>query len=96
LAALFESGAIVDAILLLMILQGLGLKILHQYGWRIMSPVDYLFTALPGAFLLLALRAALVNAEWFYIAASLLAAFCLHWSDLVRRSASSSKHTPTG
>ncbi|MGM0633397.1 MAG: hypothetical protein ACQETO_09520 [Pseudomonadota bacterium] len=47
---------------------------------------DYLFLALPGACLMLAVRSALTDANWSHVAAWLLAALVTHWLELWHRS----------
>lgn len=82
---LFASGRIVDAILVLMLAEYLGLRwYLARRGRRGTLPglEGYL---LSGAFLLIALRVALTGGEWLWIAAFLLAAFVVHLIDLRRR-----------
>lgn len=82
---LVESGRVVDAILVLILVQIAGLAWLrHRY--RIgPSPRDLWPTLAAGAALLLALRAALVGAHWTVVAAWLALAFVAHLADLHRR-----------
>jgi hypothetical protein len=79
---LIGSGRIVDIILVVMLAE-MGVLL----AMRRMGLVDLVVMMLPGACLLLALRAALVGAPWSYIAASLAASFVAHMIDVVRRSA---------
>ena len=81
----FADGRAVDLILVLMVLEGI---LLAAYRWRTgrgIAVVDLLGMLLAGAFLLLALRAALTGASWSRIAVWLLAALAAHLVDLVRR-----------
>lgn len=88
MAEWFASGLVVDVILALMVLQGLALHMLAKMGRQVLPLRDYLFNALPGAGLLLALRSALVDAHWQVIAACLLAALVCHWLELWHRTRS--------
>ena len=85
MSELFSSGHAVDIILVLVLLQGLLIKGAASRfpGLRL---ADYCLAVLPGICLLLALRAALVQAQWNWIAACLLAALLAHWLELWRRS----------
>ena len=81
----FADGSAVDLILVLMLLEG---AILAAYHWRTGRGIaigDLVGMLLAGAFLLLALRAALTGAPWARIAIWLLAALVAHLVDLVRR-----------
>ena len=81
--SLFDSGRIVDFILLVMLVEMAVLT-----ATRRMRLPDVVFLMLPGACLLLALRGALVGAPWPMIAMALAASFVAHIVDVVRRSAS--------
>lgn len=85
-AELFASGHMVDIILALMVVQGIAIIGLRKLGWAFITPRDYLFTALPGACLLLALRSALVDAHWTLTAGWLLAGLVTHLLELWQRS----------
>jgi hypothetical protein len=82
---LVASGRIVDLILGFMLLEGLALALWHRRTGRGLAPLDVLANVLAGACLLLALRAALVGAAWFWIAFALSAALFAHLLDLARR-----------
>lgn len=85
MAALFASGRIVDAILLLMLLEFLALLLWRAAGRVGPHPLDVLPYLLSGAALMVALRMALTGAGWQSIATCLLAAFAAHLLDLYRR-----------
>jgi hypothetical protein len=85
MAGMFASGRIVDAVLALMLVEGILLAWLHLRRGRGPAPADVLANLAAGLFLLLALRAALAGASWPWIAASLGAALVAHLSDLARR-----------
>jgi hypothetical protein len=81
----FDSGRIVDAIVLVMILEAIVLLAYRRATGRGLGFVDILSVLLPGACLLLALRAALRGEDWSAIALWLIAAFLLHLADIWRR-----------
>jgi hypothetical protein len=85
MAALFANGHAVDLILLVVAVEAAGAVTWHRYTGRGLSPAAVFSLLLPGVFLLLALRGALVGAGWGWIAACLLAAFAAHLEDLARR-----------
>jgi len=85
LSELFSSGRIIDVILVLMAIQATVLLAVHRRTGTGMAPADYFINLLPGACLMLALRAALVNAHWTWVALCLVAALLAHWLELWRR-----------
>lgn len=85
MSALFADGRAVDLILLLMLIEG---AVLAAYRWRTgrgLAIASLAAMLLAGAFLLLALRAALTGAPWTDIALWLMAALAAHLFDLGRR-----------
>lgn len=85
MSGFFADGSVVDLILVLMLLEGAALV---AYRWRTgrgLAIASVLAMLLAGAFLLLALRAALTGAAWNEIAICLLAALAAHLFDLGRR-----------
>jgi hypothetical protein len=79
-APLFESGRIIDVILLLVAGEALCLAWLRRRDGP--SRTALLATLASGAALMLALRAALVGAGWVAIAGWLLAGLLAHGADL--------------
>ncbi len=77
------SGRVVDLILGFMLLEWVVFAVLRRGGAR--AATDFLLALLPGACLLLALRAALERLDWTWVAAFLLAALLAHLTDLWRR-----------
>lgn len=82
---LFASGRLIDAILLLVLLEVIGLAVY----WRVTKSGVSLKALLPnllaGGFLLLALRLSLAEAGWMPCCASLAAAGMAHLFDLAGR-----------
>lgn len=76
---LFASGHAVDIVLGVMMIEAIWLL------RRRLPLLDMLAMMLPGALILLALRAALTGAPWPWIAAPLLASFPIHLADVARR-----------
>jgi len=86
LAALFESGRIIDLILALVAIEGAALILLRRRDPRRGLTAGAALSLLaPGAALMLAVRLALTDAHWRWIALALLAALIAHLADLVRR-----------
>ena len=82
---LFTTGRIVDLIVALTVVEWLALAAYHRSTGRGIAPLDLLGNLLAGAFLLLALRGALLGAGWGWIGLALAAALIAHLSDLGRR-----------
>ncbi len=79
LATFFASGHAADLVLAVLAIEALLL-------WRAgRALVDVMLLLLPGALMMLALRAALVGAAWPWVALPLAASFPVHLADLVRR-----------
>ncbi len=82
MADLFASGRIVDAILLLVVLEAIALAALGARSARGPGVLRIVTMLLPGAFLLLALRGALVGQSWSAIASWLALALVAHAADV--------------
>ncbi|MFD2184423.1 hypothetical protein [Rhodoplanes azumiensis] len=88
MAELFASGRMIDLILALVVVEAVALAVLHRITGRL-PPLSRLLPNLAaGAFLLVAVRAALVGADWIWIAACLVAALMAHIADILTRSTS--------
>jgi hypothetical protein len=85
LSDLFSSGHIVDAILGLVLLETAGLLTYARITGRGIAPLALLPNLVAGSCLLLALRGVLVDAPWYWTAASLTAALIAHLADLGQR-----------
>ena len=82
---LFASGHVVDLILGLMTIEALLLLAYHRRAARGIAPADLAVNLLSGICLLLAVRAALVGADWSWVALALSASLFGHLADLRRR-----------
>lgn len=81
----FFSGRVVDLILLLMLAEGVLLWAHHRRTGGGVAVTDLLPSLLSGAGVLVALRCALTDAWWGWIALSLSVALAAHLGDLGRR-----------
>ena len=75
----FASGHAVDVVLGFMLLEAMWLTARGRAALTI-----FLMLA-PGALMLLALRAALIGADWYWVALPLTVSLPLHLADLRRR-----------
>ena len=82
MTALFASGHVVDAILLLVLAEAAALIALHRATGRGPPPAALLPNLAAGACLLLALRLALHGAPWPLLALCLLGSLAAHLADL--------------
>jgi hypothetical protein len=82
---LISSGRIADFVLGLVLIEAVALFAYHRLGGRGVSPVELLANLAAGGSLLLALRGALVDAWWGWIAAALAGALVAHVADLILR-----------
>ncbi|MCG5535205.1 hypothetical protein [Ectothiorhodospira mobilis] len=85
MTAFFTSGQVVDLILVLMALEGGWLMGYHQRTGRGLPVPAVLALLLPGAALLLALRAALTGGGWVWITFWLIVSLAIHLLDLRNR-----------
>ncbi len=82
MSALFASGRVVDAILLVVLAEAVALALLHRATGRGPPPAALLPNLAAGACLLLALRGALRGAAWPFLALCLLGSLVAHLADL--------------
>jgi hypothetical protein len=81
---MFAGTHVVDLILVLIGAEAVLLYAFRRWNSaRALAP--FAWTLASGASLLLALRASLVSAPWFWVAACLLAALITHLADLSQR-----------
>ena len=85
MAAWFDSGRIVDAILVLVLLEAGLLLALRRWTGRGPAPGPLLCNLASGASLMLALRAALTGDPWPIVAGWMLVSLVAHLGDLVPR-----------
>jgi hypothetical protein len=81
----FLTSDVVDLVLAFVVLEGLALAAYRGRTGRGLAGVDILTMLLPGAFLLLGWRFAVVQAHWAWIAACVVSSLVLHLADLTRR-----------
>lgn len=79
---LFASGHAVDIVLVVIAVE-LG-WLVGRRGWRL---IDAVLRLVPGALMLVALRAALTGLEWYWVALPLLLSFPINLADLARKPA---------
>lgn len=82
---LFHSGRVVDLILLLVLLEAVLLALYRRRSGRGPAFRRLLPNLLSGAALLLAVRLALVQSQWTWVATALLLALVAHLADLRQR-----------
>jgi len=85
LGDLFADGHAVDVILVFVGIEAVVLTLVHRRTGRGIAPADLLPNLVSGTGLLLALRGAMVDAPWPWIATSLLLGLVGHIADLARR-----------
>lgn len=85
MAELFASGLVIDVIVALVVLEGLLLVSYRRLTGRGPAPTDALVNLAAGLCLMLAVRAALVEAGWQWVAFWLFASLIAHFVDLGRR-----------
>lgn len=82
----FLSGSqLIDAVIGLTLLEALVLFAHHRITGRGVAPRDFALNMLSGLCLMFALRSALVNASWPWIAVFLSVAGLMHAIDMGRR-----------
>jgi hypothetical protein len=81
----FANGRIVDLILALVVVEAIVLLTYRRLTGHGIPAVGLLTNLLAGAFLLMALRSALIESHWASTAAWLAAALIAHIADLAQR-----------
>jgi hypothetical protein len=79
---LFDSGIVVDILLLLIVAEGVLLQVYRRVRGRGVPLIGLISNLAAGGFLLLALRAALTGTDWPQIALWLATALIAHLWDL--------------
>ena len=82
---LVDTGRVVDIVLVVLGIELLGLALWRRNAGRAMGLGILIASALPGVFLLLALRAALTDAGSLWVAGWLAASFPAHLLDMTLR-----------
>jgi len=83
LQTLFNSPHLADALLLFLLLETLLLMLWRKQRGQSYNNTSLLLNAAAGAMLMLALRSVLAGADWYWLAACLLAAGVLHGLQLL-------------
>ena len=86
MAALFASGRAADLVLAVMAIEAIALVCLTRLG-----AATIVAATLPGALIVVALRAGLVGAAWPWVAAPLMLAWPAHLWDIRTRAAGRSR-----
>ncbi len=84
MAELFASGHIADLILAIIALEAIAIVAHRRWTGHGIRLIAILPNLLSGACLVIALRTALIGAEWVWTAIPLVAAFAAHIWDLSR------------
>lgn len=82
ISAFFIGGKIADLVLAVMVVEVLVLVGLSRRPQSGLSATSIVSAILPGFCLVLALRAAFVSAQWFWIALALVGALITHLIDM--------------
>ena len=85
MAELFASGRIIDLILGLVVIEAAALALWRRRFGTGPAPGRLAANLASGCFLLLAVRAALVDAAWEWVALALLGSLLAHLADLYCR-----------
>jgi len=85
LAAAFADGSVPALIAALVTLEGVALSFLWRTRGIGIAPRALIGNLLSGACLMLAVRAALIDAPWMHVAAWLLLSLVAHLADLALR-----------
>ncbi|MBK5937810.1 hypothetical protein CCR96_00635 [Halochromatium roseum] len=85
MAELFHSGRIIDVIILLVMLETAALLAYRRITGRGPRPQALLPTLASGLLLILALRAAIADLRWEFIALPLTLALVTHLLDIAQR-----------
>lgn len=85
MAEFFASGRIIDLVLAIVVVETLCLAAFRLRTGDGLPVAALVVNLLSGAALMLALRAALVQAGWIWVAVPLCASFVVHLGDLALR-----------
>jgi hypothetical protein len=85
ISTFFLSSRIADLVLAVMLVEAVVLLAWSLRTASTLRTANIMSALLPGFFLVLALRAALVQAEWFWIALALVGALITHLVDMRMR-----------
>lgn len=92
LQSLFQSGAVIDLILLLMAVEAVALLAWRYFTGTGVAPRNLLPFLAAGICLMLALKFALIGQDWIHVAMALCGAFVFHLTDIALRWQSASQY----
>ena len=79
------SGRLLDAILCLIVIEGIVIIVAHRYNPARPSPRTLIPNLVSGAALMLGIRLALSQAEWYWLTLCLSVSLLAHLTDLALR-----------
>ena len=79
------GGGLIDTIIAITLIEVTILLLYHHQTKRGLMPRDYLLNVLSGLCLMLALRCALADSVWYFMATFLTAAGLAHVADIILR-----------
>lgn len=82
---LWQIRWLLDAVIVFTVLEGMGLWLYHRITGQGLAPVEYALNMLSGLCLMVAVRAAVSDMPWPWIAVCLSASGLAHGWDMVRR-----------
>ena len=85
MAEFFANGHAIDLVMAFVLLEAVLLYVIHRRTGRGVTPGALLRLLVPGACLLLAVRAALTGASWMLVALWLILSLIAHLADLKQR-----------
>jgi hypothetical protein len=85
IVGLVSGSRLVDVVIGLTLIEAVVLTLYHRTTGRGVAPREFALNMLSGLCLMFALRSALINANWPWIALFLTAAGLLHAVDIGRR-----------
>ena len=95
ITTLFVDGKIAELVLAVMVVEALVLVALSRRAQSVPPATSIVFALVPGFFLVLALRAVFVHAQWFWIALGLTGALITHLIDMRMRFQSRAASSPS-
>lgn len=85
MSALFASGALIDLVLVVALVEGIALSVFHRATGKGVAPQEFGANLVAGLLLMLAVRNVLVGTWWGWTALCLMGSGAAHGADLRRR-----------